>query len=173
MKHPKRALIVFIVLSIILLTGYLFPQDLIIPVQNANESSFNPHSFWCYPWGKSGVHKGIDIFASKGTNVIAPCSGIILRTGQNELGGNYILLLSGKWRLHYFAHLNTIYTEAGTLVRQGDGIASIGDTGNAKGKSPHLHYSIMSLIPCPWKIDASVQRYKKMFYIDPAREFKK
>jgi hypothetical protein len=45
----------------------------------------------------------------------------------------------------------------------------VGDSGNAKGKPTHLHYSIVTLVPHPWRIDGSPQGWKKMFYLDPTR----
>jgi murein DD-endopeptidase MepM/ murein hydrolase activator NlpD len=52
-------------------------------------------------------------------------------------------------------------------TRQGERIGAVGTTGNAKGKSPHLHYSIMTLVPYPWRIDNGKQGWKKMFYLNP------
>lgn len=40
-------------------------------------------------------------------------------------------------------------------------------TGNAKGKPPHLHYSIITLFPYLWRVDRSEQGWKKMFYLNP------
>jgi hypothetical protein len=43
----------------------------------------------------------------------------------------------------------------------------VGDTGNARGKPPHQHYAVLSVIPYPWRIDGATQGWKKMFYLDP------
>ena len=42
---------------------------------------------------------------------------------------------------------------------------AIGDIGNAKGKTSHLHHSILSFLPLPWLADTSTQGYKKAFYL--------
>ena len=46
-------------------------------------------------------------------------------------------------------------------------IGKVGSSGNAAGKSPHLHYSIITPIPYFWRIDTSKQCWKKMFYLNP------
>ncbi len=77
------------------------------------------------------------------------------------------MALGPKWRVHYFAHLDSIDKDAGILLSAGSEIGAVGDSGNAKGKQPHLHYSIVSLIPRPWAIDGSTQGYKKAFFVNP------
>lgn len=164
----KKILIGFIGL---ILLGLILPQNLKMPVVGATKSSYNIKSFWYYPWGKSGTHKGVDIFAKAGTNISSSTSGLVIYTGNIKLGGNVVLVLGPKWRVHYYAHLKEIKTSAFSWVGKSDSIGSVGDTGNAKGKSPHLHYSITSLIPLPWRIDSSKQGWKKMFYLNPIEYF--
>lgn len=77
--------------------------------------------------------------------------------------------LGPKWQIHYFAHLATIATDTGLIITKGETLGAVGDTGNAQGKPPHLHYSILSLLPKPWLIDTSTQGYKKAFYQNPIR----
>lgn len=165
MKRIKKVIVLF--LLTLLVAGYLIPQDLSNPVENANSQSYNSKSFWYYPWGKSGTHKGVDIFAKEGTTVNASTGGLVLYTGEIKLGGKVVLVLGAKWRLHYYAHLNEINTTAFSWTNKGENIGTVGTTGNAKGKPPHLHYSIVTLIPYPWKIDTEKQGWKKMFYLDP------
>jgi murein DD-endopeptidase MepM/ murein hydrolase activator NlpD len=158
-----------ILLSIILL-GYLLPQPRVIPVQGADHSSWNPASFWYYPWGKSGVHKGIDIFAKEGTPVLSSSYGIVIYQGTLNLGGNVVLVLGPKWRLHYYAHLKKANVHFFSLLSTSEQLGEVGTTGNAAGKPPHLHYSLITVIPFPWRIDSTIQGWKKMFYLDPAAE---
>lgn len=150
-----------------ILIGFALPDRRIIPVAGATKSDWNANTFWFEPWGSSGVHKGIDIFSSGGTPVIASTDMILLYKGEISKGGKVVLGLGSKWRLHYFAHLESINEHAGLYVAKGNEIGSVGDTGNAKGKSPHLHYSIVSIFPVPWLIDRSTQGYKKAFYLNP------
>ena len=64
--------------------------------------------FLFYPWGKSVTHKGIDIFATKGTKIYSATKGPVIYTGRIKMGGNVVLVLSPGWQLHYYAHLNKI-----------------------------------------------------------------
>lgn len=154
----------------VLLVGLLLPSAAIIPVKDATSRDWHPDTFWFEPWGESGVHKGIDIFAPRGTEVQAATSGIVIYTGSLRLGGNIVAILGPKWRLHFYAHLDSINVDA-RFVAGGEPIGSVGDTGNAKGKPPHLHYTVVSLIPLPWKASTETQGWKRMFYIDPAESF--
>lgn len=160
---------IWITLLVLLIVGYCIPQDLRMPVQGAGKGSYNAKSFWYYPWGKSGTHKGVDIFAKKGTTVRSSTAGIVVYKGQLSMGGNVVLVLGPKWRLHYYAHLQSIETSLFALVGHSDAIGTVGDSGNAKGKPPHLHYSICTLIPYIWRIDTDHQGWKKMFYPDPVK----
>jgi murein DD-endopeptidase MepM/ murein hydrolase activator NlpD len=165
MKQIKRGMI-FIAL-LLLLAGYLVPQNLSNPVHMADKNSYNQKSFWYYPWGKSGTHKGVDIFAREGTNVSSSTGGLVIFTGEVKLGGNVVVILGPKWRLHYYAHLKDIDTRVFSWTNKGEKIGTVGTTGNAKGKAPHLHYSIVTLMPYPWRIDSEKQGWKKMFYLNP------
>jgi len=138
-----------------------------MPVDGATTADYNKQSFWYYPWGKSGTHKGVDIFAKEGTAVRSATSGLVVFCGQINMGGNVVLVLGPKWRLHYYAHLKEIKTSLFSWVDSGKVIGTVGTTGNAAGKTPHLHYSITTLIPYLWRIDTDKQGWKKMFYLNP------
>ena len=137
-----------------------------MPVNGAQKQDYNQESFWYYPWGRSGTHKGVDIFANKGTDLNSSVSGIVLYSGNIEMGGNIVVILGPKWRIHYFAHLNESTTSFGWTNR-GEKIGTVGDSGNAKGKPPHLHYSIVTPIPYFWNITSEPQGWKKMFFLNP------
>jgi len=151
----------------ILALGLLVPERGMIPVQNASSKDWNPHSFWYDPWGKSGVHKGIDIFAKQNTPVVSSTSGLVLFTGDIEMGGNVAVVIGPKWRIHYYAHLNTLNTHLFEWRGRGDLIGTVGNSGNAVGKPPHLHYSVFTIVPCPWHFSTQKQGWKKVFYINP------
>ena len=135
----KRKL--FLLIISIFLFGLLIPEHMCIPVTGATKNSWNKDSFWYYPWGRSGTHKGIDVFAKEGTNVITATSGIVIYKGELSMGGNVIIVLGPKWRLHYYAHLKSFHAHYFDLVSRGEKIGEVGTTGNAKSKPPHLHYS--------------------------------
>lgn len=156
-----------IILFLIFIAGLILPQTFVNLVKEADSRSYNSESFWYYPWGKSGTHKGVDIFAKEGTDVTSSTGGIIVYSGEIEMGGKVVLILGPKWRLHYYAHLDEIKTSVFSWASTTETIGTVGTTGNAKGKSPHLHYSILTLIPYPWRIDKTKQGWKKMFYLNP------
>jgi peptidoglycan LD-endopeptidase LytH len=163
----KRSRNIIFLSGLILIAGLLLPQELIIPVKDAEPKDWNPKSWWYEPWGVSGVHKGIDIFAPKKTPVLAPTSGLVIYTGELKLGGNVVFILGPKWRVHFFGHLNRSNVVIGQPVMRGQEIGEVGDSGNAQGKPPHLHYQIDTWLPYPWLCDTSTQGWKKMFILNP------
>lgn len=164
-----RFLIAF---GIVIAIGFLVPERIVVPVDGASSSDWNPDSFWYEPWGVSGVHKGIDIFAPHGTNVRAATGGLVLYSGTFSIGGNVIVVLGPKWRAHYYAHLDSSQVSLGSFVSAGSAIGAVGDSGNAAGKPPHLHYVILSPFPYPWNFSSGTQGWKRMFYLDPGRKLR-
>ncbi|SMF41316.1 Membrane proteins related to metalloendopeptidases [Alteromonadaceae bacterium Bs31] len=151
----------------VILVGFIIPENRVNPVLGASKGDWNAQSFWYEPWGSSGVHKGVDIFAQHNTPVRASTHQMILYKGSVPKGGVIILSLGAKWRLHYYAHLADTVADLPLFISSRETIGSVGDTGNAKGKPPHLHYVVLSLLPLPWKVDSSTQGFKKAFYLDP------
>ena len=151
----------------IFVAGLAVPERLVVPVKGATKADWNPATFWRSPWGASGVHKGIDIFAKEGTPVLSAAPGFVLYSGTLSLGGNVVIVAGPKWRFHYYAHLRETGTAAGRFVSGGQVIGTVGATGNAAGKPPHRHYTIATAIPFAWRADRGVQGWKKMFSLDP------
>jgi peptidoglycan LD-endopeptidase LytH len=154
----------------VLVAGFLIPESHRIPVAGASVADWHPKSFWYYPWGRSGVHKGIDIFAREGVPVLAASSGMVVYTGVDSLGGNIVLILGAKWRFYYYAHLQRVDAQGYRFVHAGEPIGAVGSTGNAKGKPPHLHFAIRNLFPSPWLYNSRrPQAWNTMFYLDPTK----
>ena len=65
----KILLRMLLVIVAIIVIGLLIPQKLKMPVVGADNNSYNHETFWHEGWGSSIVHKGIDVFAKKGTSV--------------------------------------------------------------------------------------------------------
>lgn len=87
-------------------------------------------------------HHGLDIFAPRGTPVVALVDGYA-RPGTNELGGNVVWLTdTRRSRNLYYAHLDRWAFEEDAAVRVGDTLGYIGNTGNARTTPPHLHFGI-------------------------------
>jgi peptidoglycan LD-endopeptidase LytH len=149
----------------IICIGFLIPESAKVPVQGASNKDWNPKSFWFEPWGKSGVHKGIDIFAPHGRPVISAVPGVVIYQGELGIGGNVVAVLGPKWHIHYYAHLAD--SSAPRFVGTGTLIGHVGTSGNAMGKPPHLHFSVVSVLPIPWRYRSGNQGWKKMFFLDP------
>lgn len=88
-------------------------------------------------------HEGIDIFAPRGTPIQATTQGIVSKVGNNNLGGRVVVVVGPGGAGHYYAHLED-YADISPndWVNAGDIIGYVGDSGNAKGTPPHLHYGI-------------------------------
>lgn len=124
---------------------YHEPLMLVNPVKGCSRKSIG--SIWgdSRDHGKR-KHEGMDIFAPRGTCVVAPIDGIVKRVGWNVLGGKVIWIVSRKTQhAYYFAHLSTYNVCVGDTVNQGEVIGTVGTTGNARFTSPHLHFGIYAL----------------------------
>lgn len=90
--------------------------------------------------GKYGLHTGLDIAAEEGTNIVAAYNGVIKDTGYGTKKGNFVLMehLDGSETL--YCHCSEILVEEGTIIRAGETIALVGNTGWSTG--PHLHFEI-------------------------------
>ena len=89
-------------------------------------------------------HRGIDIFARKGTSVVAVADGIISYIGDQPKGGYCLWLTTESGASFYYAHLDRwapgLYE--GMEVSTGDLLGFVGNTGNARTTPPHLHFGI-------------------------------
>jgi murein DD-endopeptidase MepM/ murein hydrolase activator NlpD len=96
-------------------------------------------------WGaaRSGgrTHKGTDMFAAYGEPMYAVTAGTVT-VKTSGLGGRTIWLKATNGHSYYYAHLSDWNVSSGQSVSQGQTIGFNGDSGNAKGTSPHLHFEI-------------------------------
>lgn len=94
--------------------------------------------------GGKRKHKGIDIFAPKGTAIVAVADGIISYLGEQPKGGNCLWLTTEDGASFYYAHLDRwaagLYE--GMEVRSGELLGYVGNTGNAKYTPSHLHFGV-------------------------------
>ena len=91
-----------------------------------------------------GWHHGEDIFAAKGTPLLAVADGTLHTIGFNRIGGYRLWLRDTQGNEFYYAHLSAYSPLAveGRSVQAGDVIGFVGDTGDADGGAPHLHFEI-------------------------------
>lgn len=117
------------------------PVHLIFPVKGHGLS--NIVSYFGDPReGGKRRHEGVDIAAARGTPVVAVANGIVDKVKEGGSGGKQIwLILDNGWQV-YYAHLHTQLVTAGSRVKAGDLIATVGNTGNAINAGPHLHFCL-------------------------------
>lgn len=171
MKKWRKYLLRFgLGVLLILFAGYIIPSNPVSPVSEKDIIKIDPESFWYYPWSDQGVHHGIDIFCPAGSKVVCPVGGIVLRQGYGTISGNYIYILGLHWKVYYMAHLDTI-VHRGAFISKGSLVGYAGNTGNAAAKPVHVHFSIQTILPYPWRYDQRApEGNKKMFYLNPLSE---
>ncbi len=89
-------------------------------------------------------HQGTDLFAAYGTPLIASENGVLSGIGVGSLGGNKLWVNGDSGTEYYYAHLSAFAPgiAEGRRVRAGEVVGYVGDSGNARGTSPHLHFEI-------------------------------
>ncbi len=92
----------------------------------------------------SRFHEGIDIMAARGAPIVAVVSGTIVRIGTTPISGNRFWLRAPNGDEYFYCHMDGFAPAAreGAFVRAGTVLAYNGDTGDAKGTTPHLHFEI-------------------------------
>jgi LysM repeat protein len=94
---------------------------------------------WGYPRSGGRFHEGNDLFAVRGTAVLAPVSGtVIFQNGR--IGGLQFRLYGGDGTTYIGTHLDTIGADG--YVTVGAQLGTVGDSGNAIGSNTHLHFEI-------------------------------
>lgn len=89
------------------------------------------------------IHQGIDIKAPRGTKVVAVTDGFIERVKEGLRAGKSIYLRDGEGRRYFYAHLEEWETEESAPVVAGEVIGQVGNSGNARRATPHLHFEIL------------------------------
>lgn len=167
-KKKEYTAIAVAILSLLLF--YAIPEKTAIPVIGANSSDWNPYFFWDCPWcTKYDKHKGIDIIKDEGTPVISSTNGIIIYSGWLGKYGNATIILSPKLRLHLYGHLG-VQSRIFPLVMRGTVIGAVGNTGSSD--CPHLHYTIISILPEITLFEKNNMGWLKMFVLNPDRILK-
>jgi peptidoglycan LD-endopeptidase LytH len=87
-------------------------------------------------------HHGIDIFAKRGTPVVAAAAGVVNRVNETNIGGKVIWVRDTRGNSLYYAHLDSQAVSTGMRVEVGDVLGFVGNTGNARSTPPHLHFGV-------------------------------
>lgn len=94
---------------------------------------------WGAPRPPARLHTGVDMFAHRGTPVVAPIGGTV-RHASGSIAGNAFYLRGDDGHVYYGAHLDSLAPHG--RVERGAVVGTVGDTGNARGTTPHLHFEI-------------------------------
>jgi len=117
------------------------PESLAMPVEGVRRRDLR--DTWHGARSEGRKHEGIDIFARRGTPVRSSTEGIVMRVGSNRLGGLVVWVIGPGGQRHYYAHLErTANVQAGLRVEAGHVLGYVGNSGNAAGTPPHLHYGV-------------------------------
>ena len=93
---------------------------------------------WGFPRSGGRFHSGNDLFAPLGTAVLAPVSGTIDFL-EGPVGGLQFRLFGDDGTTYIGSHLSSIVGADG-YITAGSQVGTVGDTGNAAGSRPHLHF---------------------------------
>ncbi len=122
------------------------PSSSFVPDSSFSFPVTAPYSY-CDSWLAPRVghlHQGTDIFALRGTPARSCVNGQILRLSNGKLGGIGVTLIDKKGNTYYYGHLDGYAPQVheGMQVSSGQTIGYVGDTGNAQGTPPHVHFEI-------------------------------
>lgn len=98
--------------------------------------------------GGSRTHQGLDIAGENGaTPIYAAADGVVTFSGarsdkKGRSYGTYIEIDHGKGVKTRYAHNSANFVSKGQQVVKGQWIGLVGDTGNAKGLPPHVHFEV-------------------------------
>ena len=101
-----------------------------------------PNSFidsWGYPRSGGRTHVGTDMMAAMGAPVVAITDGRITFEGTGITAGKWLILSGDDGHSYYYMHNQSNLVSSGR-VKAGQMIATVGDTGNAIGGPPHVHF---------------------------------
>ncbi|MRX27414.1 M23 family metallopeptidase [Kangiella sp. HZ709] len=91
--------------------------------------------------GKKDWHPGIDFAALSGSEVIATAAGVVTSVGVKSGYGKFIEINHGDGYSTRYAHNKELLVEKGDMIKKGQVIAKVGNTGRSTG--PHVHYEVM------------------------------
>lgn len=120
-------------------------RNLVIPVEGVSAYDLE-NNFGAPRDGGKRSHRGIDIFAPRGTRAVAVTDAVITYIGEQTLGGKCVWIRADDGSMFYYAHLDRWFPgiHEGMRVRKGQTLGFVGTTGNAVNTPPHLHFQVVS-----------------------------
>jgi murein DD-endopeptidase MepM/ murein hydrolase activator NlpD len=90
--------------------------------------------------GEGAFHRGVDISSDYGTRIIAPADGIVRFSDFMNGYGRVVMIDHGNGISTLYGHLSGFAVSVGQLIRRGDSVGYVGQSGRSTG--PHLHYEV-------------------------------
>lgn len=91
--------------------------------------------------GRSALHTGLDFPAAPGTAILAAAGGVVVTQEYQSEYGNILEVDHGNDLISRYAHASKVYVLKGDLIKRGQKIAEVGNTGRSTG--PHLHFEVL------------------------------
>ena len=100
--------------------------------------------------GASSNHKGIDIGAAYGADIVAADGGTVLVATYSSSGGNYVIIDHGGGLCTVYMHASSLTVSAGQTVSKGQVIEKVGSTGISTGNHLHFGVTLNGVYVSPW-----------------------
>lgn len=100
--------------------------------------------------GASSTHKGIDIGASHGADIVAAADGVVKAATFSSSAGNYVMIDHGGGLYTVYMHASSLNVSQGQTVSAGQVIAKVGSTGISTGNHLHFGVSLNGSYVSPW-----------------------
>jgi Peptidase family M23 len=91
--------------------------------------------------GRGALHMGLDFPADVGTAIVAAAGGVVINTESHAAYGNMVDIDHGSGLVTRYAHASKLLVKTGDLVKRGQAVAQVGNTGRSTG--PHLHFEVL------------------------------
>ena len=165
-KSKKLSILILITLFLVSVTPdkaeakhFDFLNQIRFPVDHIKAHFYDD---WKEKRGNGGrLHLGLDVRAPKGSKIVAIADGEVNTVSYNPLSGYYIAIDHKNGWMSLYVHLDDDVVgndnaggksaafakdfKKGDFVRQGEVIGFVGNSGNAEGTVPHLHFEIQYL----------------------------
>ncbi len=90
---------------------------------------------------RTALHTGLDFPADPGTAIMAAAGGVVMSAGPHPQYGQLVEVDHGNGLLTRYAHTSRMLVKQGDIVKRGQKIAEVGNTGRSTG--PHLHFEVL------------------------------
>jgi len=91
--------------------------------------------------GRAALHTGLDFPADVGTPILAAAGGVVLAAEVDAAYGLAVQVDHGNGLITRYAHTSKVLVQVGDLVKRGQAIAQVGNSGRSTG--PHLHFEVL------------------------------